>query len=48
MKLKTLIGLLMMALTPFVAMLSSCKDNELWEELPEKISQFITQYFPNS
>lgn len=25
-----------------------CKDSEPWNELPDKISNFVTQYFPNT
>ncbi len=34
---------------PLTAMLTSChdSDSELWGEMPSKISDFVTQYFPN-
>lgn len=48
MKLKSLFTLLIMAVTPLTAVLSACRDNEPWGELPSEISEFITQYFPNS
>ncbi len=28
--------------------IGSCKDSEPWDELPTKISDFVTQYFPNT
>lgn len=48
MKLKSLFVMILMAVTTAVGTLSGCKDNDLWGELPSEISQFITQYFPNS
>ena len=48
MKLKSLFVMILMAVTAAVGTLSGCKDNDLWGELPSEISQFITQYFPNS
>jgi len=48
MKLNALFNILMMTVTPMIAILSSCKDNEPWDQLPTDISQFITQYFPNT
>ena len=45
---KYLITLMILLLSSLSAGLSSCKDNEPWGELPEKISQSITQYFPNT
>lgn len=48
MKLKILSAMLIMSLSPLMALMTACKDNEPWNELPEKISEFINQYFPNS
>lgn len=49
MKLKSLFVMILMAVTTAVGTLSGCKDDsDLWGELPTEISQFITQYFPNS
>lgn len=48
MKLSTLFNFLMMAVTPLMVICSSCKDSEPWDQLPIDISQFISQYFPNS
>lgn len=48
MKLKSLCLVIMMAVSVIIGGLSACKDNDLWGELPSEISQFITQYFPNS
>lgn len=47
MKPTALFSLLVMTLAPLAAV-SGCKDNDLWDELPAEVSQFITQYFPNS
>lgn len=47
MKPTALFSLLVMTLAPLAA-ISGCKDNDLWGELPAEVSQFITQYFPNS
>ena len=48
MKITTVFNILLMAVTPLVAMISSCKEDRLWDELPVDISHFISQYFPNS
>lgn len=48
MKPLSLFNILMMAVTPLLALMSSCKDNEPWDQLPDPITQFINQYFPNS
>ena len=48
MKLKTLFTILIMTVTPLTAVMTACRDNEPWGELPEEISEFINQYFPNS
>ena len=49
MKFKSLFAVIFLAISVIVGSLSSCKDDsDLWGELPSEISQFITQYFPNS
>lgn len=48
MKITFLLNTLVLAVTPFMAFLSSCKDDQPWDELPADISHFITEYFPNS
>lgn len=37
----------LVVITMLMTVFSACKDSEPWDELPEKISNFITQYFPN-
>ena len=48
MKTNPLVNILVMAVTPLMAVVSSCKDADLWDELPTEISEFISQYYPNS
>lgn len=49
MKFKSLFAVAALAVSIIIGSLSGCKDdNDLWGELPAEISQFITQYFPNS
>lgn len=48
MKTNPLLNILVMAVTPLMAVVSSCKDADLWDELPTEISEFISQYYPNS
>ena len=48
MKVKTLFSILIMVVTPLTAVMSACRDNEPWGELPSEFSEFIAQYFPNS
>lgn len=31
-----------------IAGLASCSNSDLWDELPQKVTDFINQYFPNS
>lgn len=44
--------ILRIILLSFIALVSTafsaCKDSEPWDDLPEKISNFVTQYFPNT
>ncbi|MDE7458827.1 MAG: hypothetical protein K2M77_08165 [Muribaculaceae bacterium] len=40
------IGLAVTAI--IMAIFAACSDSEPWDELPEKISNFVTQYFPNT
>ena len=44
-KLHTLTGILFATV---LLAFAGCKDSEPWNELPDKISNFITQYFPNT
>lgn len=47
---KSLFSILLAILViPMAAALVSChdSDSELWGEMPKKISDFVTQYFPN-
>lgn len=46
MKLSSIFNILLLMVTPMTAIVS-CRDNQPWDELPTRISQFITQYFPN-
>ncbi len=46
MKLPSIFNILMMAVTPMLAIVS-CQTNRLWDELPLDISRFINEYFPN-
>lgn len=48
MKLNSLFNIVMLVVAPFMAVLQSCHNDEPWDKLPMEISQFITQYFPNS
>lgn len=48
MKITIVFNVLLMAVTPLMALISSCKDDQPWDELPVDISHFISQYFPNS
>lgn len=48
MKFKSLFKSISASIIVMLGMLSGCKDNDLWGELPSEISQFITQYFPGS
>ena len=41
MKVKTLFSILIMVVTPLTAVMSACRDNEPWGELPSEISEFI-------
>lgn len=47
MKITSILRIIAIIIVPFVS-LSSCKENQPWDELPSEISKFITQYFPNS
>lgn len=47
MKITIVFNVLHMAVTPLMALFSSCKDEQPWDELPVDISRFISQYFPN-
>lgn len=48
MKLNSLLNIVLVAVTPLIAVVQSCKDDEEWGRVPHDIAQFITQYFPNS
>lgn len=48
---KTLFSILLACLVlPLTSVLSGCSDSdsELWGEMPKKIVDFVTQYFPNT
>lgn len=48
---KTLFSIFLACLVlPVTALISSCSDSdsELWGEMPKKIVDFVTQYFPNT
>ncbi len=42
------IGLIATVVTLMLTMVSSCKHNDLWDEVPGPVAEFINRYFPFS